>query len=188
MKMNDKKYFEHLKKRSKISFLLRKTIFLEPLAKEFHGKVLDIGCGLGEFLEVYPNAVGIDSNRWCVKYCKRKGLVCQLGNIYKLNFPANSFDGVLLSNIIEHLDRSKQAMKQVRRVLKRGGKVVITLPTLAAFKADPTHKKYWEPDEFKKFIEKTGFKVNKIYYRPFQSKLLREKIKCVELVIVAHAV
>ena len=51
MKTNDfEYYYNYLKNRSKLSFWFRKNFLLKSVIKEFSGKVLDIGCGIGEFL------------------------------------------------------------------------------------------------------------------------------------------
>ena len=57
MKTTDKEYFDYLVNRNNISFLLRKFLY-KSLVKEFRGKVLDVGCGIGEFLELYKNSYG----------------------------------------------------------------------------------------------------------------------------------
>ena len=55
MKTRDKKYFKYLTSRSRLSLLLRKLMYMS-IVKEFRGKLLDVGCGIGEFLQWYPNS------------------------------------------------------------------------------------------------------------------------------------
>ena len=45
-----------------------------------------------------------------------------------LPFPAKSFDGVSCLEVIEHVDNKKSAVKEITRVLKENGKVVISTP------------------------------------------------------------
>src|SRR4029077_19609519 len=49
-------------------------------------------------------------------------------SIYDLPFPDATFDAVLLSEILEHVDRDADALREVRRVLKPGGLALITVP------------------------------------------------------------
>lgn len=169
MDMNSRKYFRHLTGRSRASFLLRKGIYFKPYVKEFSGKVLDVGCGLGEFLELYPNSAGIDINRHCVEYCRRKGLKCSVGSIYKIPHPNASFDGVLMANILEHLDKPDEAIAEIRRVLRSGGKLIIVLPTLKSYQRDTTHIRFWCAKDLRRLLEKHGFRVEKISHWPVTS-------------------
>ena len=150
-------YFAYLKKRSAASILLRK-LFLMPVAKYFSGRVLDIGSGIGEFLEYYTDSIGIDIHRDCVTFCKSKGLNCLHADVYKLPFDDNSFDGVLLNNILEHLEKPDDAFSEIKRVLRNDGKLLIELPGKKGFYYDKTHVKFWGKKEIVDFLEKWSFK------------------------------
>ena len=150
-------YFAYLKKRSPASILLRK-LFLMPVAKYFSGCVLDIGSGIGEFLEYYTDSIGIDIDRDCVAFCKSKGLNCLHADVYKLPFDDNSFDGVLLNNILEHLEKPGDAFLEIKRVLRNDGKLLIELPGKKGFYYDKTHVKFWGKKEIVDFLEKWSFK------------------------------
>ncbi|MBI4685919.1 MAG: class I SAM-dependent methyltransferase [Nitrospirae bacterium] len=162
-------YFEYLKNRSSARLFLRK-LFLQPIAKYFSGKVLDIGAGIGEFLELYPDATGVDIDKHCVSYCNSRGLNCVQGDIYNLPFEDNSFDGILLNNILEHLDSPAEAFFEIKRVLKNKGKLMIELPGRKGFYFDKTHVKFWEKDEVVQFLGKRGFQEIRAIYFPVPFK------------------
>ena len=82
-------YFDYLRKRGRASIFLRR-LFLKSVVNYFKGNVLDIGAGISEFLEYYPNATGIDINEDCVKFCAAKGLKCVHADVYKLPFDDDS--------------------------------------------------------------------------------------------------
>ena len=93
-------------------------------------KILDIGCGAGLFLKYAPDRIlGIDINPNNVAACKSIGLQALVGDALKLEFPDNSFDGVLSSHVM-HVFTAGQAMtfvKEMCRVCKPGGKIVVSL-------------------------------------------------------------
>jgi ubiquinone/menaquinone biosynthesis C-methylase UbiE len=185
--MRGKEYFEYLKNRSWLSFLFRKY-FYKPIIKEFNGKVLDIGCGLGEFLEEYSNSSGIDINSYCVNYCKEKGLDVKIGSATKIPYKDKSFNGIFCLCVLEHLKRSENAIKEMYRVLKSNGKLVLIVPTECGFRRDKTHIKFWDKDNVRELLEKFNFKVESMKYFPFSFKFLRERIYFNELRIIARKV
>ncbi len=98
-------------------------------------RVLDIGCGSG----------------WLAACCHRRGArVCaldigrvgvagararfaqaasyQVGDVYHLPFAAESFAAVALSEVIEHLENIDAALAEARRVLRPGGRMVVSVP------------------------------------------------------------
>jgi ubiquinone/menaquinone biosynthesis C-methylase UbiE len=171
--VTEEKYYEYLTRRNKFSFLLRKILY-KPIAKEFHGRILDVGCGIGEFLELYKNSYGIDMNCLAVKYCNDKGLKCSLGSAYKIPFKNNFFDGVLCSNVLEHLKRPEIALREFRRVLKKRGKLIIIVPTKSGYKRDKTHVKYWKESDLVDILKRYDFEIKKVTYYPFKINLLRD--------------
>lgn len=154
MKQNE--YYSYLSGRGRVKRLLRR-LMLMPIVRFFSGEVLDIGCGIGEFLAAYPNAVGVDFNRKCVASCNERGFTCVEGNVYCLPFEDNKFDGVLLNNVLEHLDRPEDAFREIKRVLRNGGRLCMELPGMKGFRHDPTHVKFWGKEETVSFLEKYGF-------------------------------
>lgn len=97
------------------------------------GRALDLGCGLGGFLpslaalgyEVY----GTDMDRTSLAHCRDRGFEkVLLSDSYSLPFPDNSFDLIAMFDAIEHVEDDDRAMAEVSRVLKPGGKVIISVP------------------------------------------------------------
>jgi ubiquinone/menaquinone biosynthesis C-methylase UbiE len=158
-------YFKYLKKRSTASLLLRR-LFLKPVANHFSGIVLDVGSGIGEFMELYNNSIGIDIHRDSVAFCNSKGLKCINADVYRLPFSDNFFDGVLMNNILEHLENPEDAFAEIKRVLKNNGKLIIELPGKKGFYFDRTHVKYWKKKEIVDFLEKRGFHSIRTRYFP----------------------
>ncbi len=184
MREDQKEYFSYLKNRTKLSFLIRKFTY-RSIMKTFRGKILDVGCGLGELLELYKNSVGIDKNSYCVEYCRKKGHKCFVGDIYKIPFKKNSFNGILISHVFEHLSNPKRAIKEVKRVLKNNGKLLIIVPTEKDFSKDKTHVKFWNEENLVKFLRDNKFNVIRKTYYPIPNRTISNKLTYGELRIIS---
>lgn len=116
--------------------------------------VLDIGCGRGEFLEVMRDAGiparGIDLGVESVTQCRDKGLTAEVADlfVYLAAQPDGEFDGILSSQVVEHLppDQLPEMIRLCGAKLRRGGVLAIETPNpecLAIFATyfylDPTH-------------------------------------------------
>lgn len=117
--------------------LYKKDIF-EKMGISFKkgNTLLDVGCGDGDddkiFIERYNLKV------WGTDIYKDKniknirGLSFKKGSIYKIPFRNNSFDYVFLHDVLHHIDEKNQSiklhldgLKELRRVCKQGGKIVV---------------------------------------------------------------
>lgn len=149
-------YFAYLASRGRLLKLLRR-LMLRPLLRHLSGRILDIGCGIGEVLRMCPDSVGIDSDIGCISYCRADGLLCVQATAAALPFAAGSFDGVLLNNVLEHLEHPEEAFNEIRKVLKRGGVLVIELPGKKGYRHDPTHIRYWDCESITDFLAARDF-------------------------------
>jgi SAM-dependent methyltransferase len=93
-------------------------------------RILDLGCGKGDDVRRHrfsSEVVSIDVSKSCCVQTKRKNKVETIcSDAEKLPFISNSFDGVLSNQVIEHVNDDKEFLKEVRRVLKDRGKLVIS--------------------------------------------------------------
>ena len=168
MSQDHKSYHDYLLNRSRFSFWIRR-FFVQDLVRHFHGQVLDVGCGIGEFLKQYhTSSLGIDINPFAVSYCQQQGLTCCISGAYPLPFADHSFDGVLASNILEHLDSVETAVAEAARVLKSGGILAITVPQEAGFKHDDTHVNLLRQADLAKIAERFNLQPQQSYFYPFR--------------------
>lgn len=79
-------------------------------------RILDVGCGWDKLV---PGAIGIDTERI-------PGLYVASAN--HLPFQDNSFDHVVMLEVIEHVDDPAEVIMDVKRVLKPGGELFISTP------------------------------------------------------------
>jgi SAM-dependent methyltransferase len=118
-------------------FVGRRRLFAAELAKagvKRTDRVLDIGTGTGANLRLlrdlgFSAVSGVDSSEEAIGYCASKGLgAVRKGSIYALPFADGTFDVVLATDVIEHLECDDAAVREVSRVLASGGKALITVP------------------------------------------------------------
>jgi SAM-dependent methyltransferase len=110
--------------------------------------VLDVPCGQGFYLHRYfyvepmCTVVGVELNADVLDRGRRAlaGLGVPLANasIYALPFNAESFDGAICSEVLEHLNDDVAGLREVRRVLRPGGTVAITVP-------NANYPFWWDP-------------------------------------------
>lgn len=99
-------------------------------------RVLELGSGLGEFTEELVKTgvdiVGLELTPELITKAKEriKNVVFKEGDAHHLPFKDNVFDFVVGNAILHHLDL-QQALREIRRVLKDGGKIIFFEPNLA---------------------------------------------------------
>ena len=178
--MDDKNYFSYLSKRSRLSLFIRR-ILLNEIKNYYHGKILDIGCGIGEFLSLYQDSVGLDINFYTLKYCLEKGLTCLLSKVESLPFANSTFDGIFISNVLEHLIKPRTMMEEAVRVLKPLGIFVVTVPMRAGFEYDKTHVTYLDSVRLETLANNCGLVKNKMYSYPIRIKFMCDLLYFCEL-------
>ena len=94
--------------------------------------ILDIGSGAGgtlRELETYGPAVGVDISPRAVDCCRRRGCrrLVRVGE-GSLPFAAASFDLLIALDVIEHIGDDRAALKDYRRLLRPGGRLLLTVP------------------------------------------------------------
>lgn len=102
-------------------------------------RILDAGCGEGfisallckEFSNVSITGLEQSQQALAVAHMHRmNGKVCfRQGDIYQMPFENGSFDLVVCTEVLEHLERPKDALKEINRVVKEEGAVLLTVPS-----------------------------------------------------------
>ncbi len=98
-------------------------------------RVLDLPCGdgrnLGPLAERLPIVVGADSSSKALRLAKRSVDATSISNvvlveadIFGSGFPADSFDGILCCDVLSHLTRPAEAITELLRICRPGGRVV----------------------------------------------------------------
>ncbi len=154
------------------------------------GKVLDLGCGRGEFLELLEKngikGVGIDINDQMIDICLEKGLDCQKGDILEklAEHEDGSLSGIFSSQVIEHLPPSylKRLLELAYFKLAPSSPIVLeTINPVSVFSLveiyflDLSHQRPIHPQAIKFLMESTGFEeVEIIYSSPVEKESLQD--------------
>jgi len=182
----------------------RAGIIIEEL--DLHGgeKIIDVGCGDGYYLYLLSNLglklnlTGVDFDKKALESARKnlKGKKVRLvhGNLMsKLPFADSFFDKAVMSEVVEHLPNDVKGLKEAKRILKKNGTLVITVPNANyPFLWDPVnwlleklfsthiksgfwagiwnqHLRLYKPREIKKVIQGVSLKVMKLQSLTFWS-------------------
>lgn len=151
----------------------------------FNAKVLDLGCGTGFFLKMLlthnHQVTGLDASSLALSKAKHipnvKLINCNLESIFPLK--DNQFDIVTAGEIIEHIYDTGSFLKEIKRVLKKNGRLIISTPNVASLgrrlmlllginplleteltDVDAGHVRYFTNKSLFALLEKHGFQVN----------------------------
>lgn len=145
------------------------------------GKILDIGCTNGIFSEILIkkgfNCFGLEIMDQAIKEAEKKGLRVRKGSFLdKFPFNSNMFDIVFAGDTIEHTIDDGAFLKEIHRVLKKDGLMILTTANLVSlgnrllillgklprFVYSEFHYKIYTPDLLKSKIVKSGFEIQKV--------------------------
>ena len=108
------------------------------------GRFLDIGCGTGGVLAVAKShgweAVGLEISDWAVEQARAQGHTVINATLQQAQFPDNQLDVVSMFDVLEHLPTPVEYLKEVYRILRPGGVLVIETPNIGGFFARYLYK------------------------------------------------
>jgi len=143
-------------------YIIRKGLFtgIRNNSKHINGKLLDFGCGNKPYESLFnvTEYVGLDIGESGFPD-EKSAEVFYDGQ--KIPFGDNTFDSVLASEVFEHVFNPDQVLLELNRVLKKDGKILITVP-FAWFEHEiPYDYARYSSFGLRHLLEKNGFKVIK---------------------------
>lgn len=170
-------YFQYLKNRSRLGLAYRNYWLYPRLCRYLTGKVLDIGCGLGDFLRYRPDTVGVDINPDTISWCNSQGLRAELMQDGMLPFADNTFDAAVLDNVLEHIAKPEALLAEIKRVVKTGGVLLVGVPGTKGYASDADHKMFYTEEDLAEKITALGFTHQKTFHMPFKFDRLEKYMR-----------
>ena len=129
-------------------------------------RLLDVGCGGAWLGDHFDNYTGIDVSPEAVEAARSRGRQVLLVNGDEpLPFDEGNFDGVVLKDVLEHVAEPVALVREVRRVLRPGGRVFASSPDAQRWVWDDyTHRRPFTRKSFRKLFEDQGFHVDQLGY------------------------
>ena len=157
-------------------FVGRREIILrlvgEIIGNQPYHRILDIGSGVGatlKQLEELGVAFGVDISAEAIDYCRDRGCrrLC-LVDEERLPFGDNMFDLIISMDILEHMDHEYRHLREYRRVLKNGGRLIITVPALSWLWSNHDranrHRRRYSRTDLKDLLVKEGWQIERLSY------------------------
>ena len=136
------------------------------------GRLLDIGCAAGFFLEVAEekgwSVFGVELSEYASNYARERGLNIFTGDLMETTFPDEYFDVITLWAVISNLQNPYNNLIEAYRILKKKGLIVIQTGNIDSIFAKLQginwgiltpggHLYYFSPKTLRKMLELTGF-------------------------------
>lgn len=147
---------------------------IEGLGLSKDARVLDVGSGTGTNLRLlgelgFINFSGVDMSESSVHFCAQKGLgTVELGDACALPCDDGSVDLVVATDIVEHVDDDSAALREILRVLKPGGRAILTVPAFQSLwglqDEVSHHKRRYRKHDFEARIRSAGLELRRSFY------------------------
>jgi len=137
------------------------------------GRLLDVGCGAGAVLRTMSNlgwrVEGQEVSAVAADRLEELGFLVHRGAVESLDLPAESFDVVVMSEVVEHLLAPQVTLAAVHRLLCAGGALYLTTPNFGSLSRNllhdkwraidiPGHVSYFEHASLRSFLGRAGFR------------------------------
>ena len=142
-------------------------------ARKPRGRLLDLGCSTGVFLlgmRSHPGweLYGVDINAQVAAAARRNGLDVFAGTVEEARYPDEYFDAITLWDVLEHLHDPSGTLRELHRILKPDGLLLIRVPNLSSRSArifgpywagldQPRHLFVFSPTTLRALLDKAGF-------------------------------
>ncbi len=151
------------------------------------GRVLDIGCGSGQFLgrlaalgyECHGTELSEETGR---RAAAVPGLRLHVGPLDRDTFSPESFDLISIWHVLEHLPDPDEVIRNCRRWLAPGGHLMIAVPNIASWQAGlfrgawfhldpPRHLQHFDPASLRAILREAGFRTPQFRHLSWEQNL-----------------
>ena len=151
------------------SYLL--PVFAQAVAGKSRARILDVGCGTGYNLSLlarHGEVTGLDLNARGLTHAREMGRPLVRADTARLPFAEASFDLVTSFDMMQCIPTDREAVREMARVAKRGGVIVISMAALDVLHGD--HSEVWQ--EYRRYTrasaralaEQAGLRVERVAF------------------------
>jgi ubiquinone/menaquinone biosynthesis C-methylase UbiE len=172
-------YYKNRKLLKLLLLPIRKFVRTADLKKT--NKILDVGCGSGQFLYEMKrlgiiDCYGVEPYGFDEKGAKKHNLNIKKCDLLSAKYPSNFFDIITLNHVLEHMSNPDKILKEIKRILKVGGKLIIEVPNANSlnyavygkrwYNLDtPRHLYSYSDKNLHIYLESLGFDITSIKYK-----------------------
>ena len=152
------------------------------------GKILDVGCGPGFLLSALDpkwECYGTEMSRLAAAHAESHGRIF-CGQLEDAAYPSEHFDVVVFHHVIEHLDDPLPALREIRRVLCPGGRLLLGTPDFDSgcarlFRSryrllhDQTHVSLFTQESMYRLLRDEGFTIEEVDFPYFGTRHFTEE-------------
>jgi 2-polyprenyl-3-methyl-5-hydroxy-6-metoxy-1,4-benzoquinol methylase len=158
------------------------------------GKLLDIGCGKGDFLKWHKehswDVKGVEINEEAVNLCRQSGIEVFHGELLDAGFDTEVFDAITLVQVLEHIPNPSAVLSEVHRILKKDGLLFISVPNFGCFDRRvfgaewvsldiPRHIYHFEYATLAELLRKSGFRIVNFKAKVYESFSMRKSLRLI---------
>ncbi len=141
-------------------YFARKGLYknISELAENLHGKLVDIGCGIKPYINLFKvdEYIGLEIDNAKNRNHKHADVLYD-GKV--IPFKNNTFDSILLTQVFEHVFNPNEFLKEVNRVTKMGGLLLMTVPFVWDEHEQPYDYARYSSFGLKHILNENGFEV-----------------------------
>lgn len=139
------------------------------------GRLLEIGCSTGEMLGAASSSftvMGVEADERTSRAARAHGLDVFTGTLCDARLPDGHFDAAAMYHVIEHVPSPRRELRELRRIIKPGGWLVLETPNIATVwyrllgarwrQFIPDHIFFFTPRTITRLCESGGFEVREL--------------------------
>ena len=132
---------------------------ISRLAPSLKGKILDIGCGEKPYRALFQNVTDYIGMEFDTLDNRNRSAADIFYTGGEFPFPDNSFESAIATEVLEHIFNPDQFLGEINRVLKPGGKLLLTCPFVWDEHSQPLDYARYSSFGLTHLIQKHGFKI-----------------------------
>jgi 2-polyprenyl-3-methyl-5-hydroxy-6-metoxy-1,4-benzoquinol methylase len=169
------------------------------------GKILDIGCGVGDFLHTAEThgweCIGVEPSEEAKEIARQRTKAQIIESKELENIPNQTFDIITMWHVLEHVDDLKWQVEQLQRLIKPTGRIIIALPNYKSYDGQyykelwaaydvPRHLNHFNKSTLIKIFKTNGleiFKMDKLKWDSYYISYMSEQYKLHSLPLIRGA-